>query len=65
MSLIKWVIIEATGVCDVLGVTYFRRGHDVIIVYLLLILLILVNFKSLLWHQFLTDFHKQGSILKL
>ena len=30
--------------------------HDVIIIYLLLILLILVNFKSLLWPQFLTDF---------
>ena len=40
--------------------------HDVIIVYLLLILLILVNFnKSLLQPQFLTSFHKQGCILKL
>ena len=29
------------------------------------ILLILVNFKSLLQPRFLTDFHKQGSILKL
>ena len=46
---------------------FAKWHHDVIIVYLLLILLILVSFNKLplLQPQFLTDFHKQGCILKL
>ena len=45
---------------------HFAKGHyDIIILYLLLILLILVNLKSPLQPQFLTDFGKQGCILKL